>query len=203
MIDDTHEDGQPGDKPSGDAPATDFSNQFLMAMPGTVEGDFAGAVIYVCEHTARGALGLVINRPTDLTLAKLFERIDLKLEIALAHDDIVFFGGPVQTDRGFVLHAPAGHYTSSIKLGELTLTTSRDVLQAVAEGTGPSRILVTLGYAGWGAGQLEYEMSQNAWLSVAADPRIIFDVPPEERYPAALKLLGVDPLMLSGGAGHA
>ncbi|HEY0294934.1 MAG TPA: YqgE/AlgH family protein [Bordetella sp.] len=174
-----------------------------MAMPGMGDGSFAGTVIYVCEHTTRGALGLVINRPTDLTLASLFERIDLQLEIAPARDDIVFFGGPVQTDRGFVLHAPAGQYTSSIRLGELTLTTSRDVLQAVADGTGPARLLVTLGYAGWGAGQLEYEMSQNAWLSVGADPRIIFDVPPEARYPEALKLLGVDPVMLSGGAGHA
>ncbi|WP_459616845.1 YqgE/AlgH family protein [Bordetella sp. 2513F-2] len=190
------------DDPSA-VPATDFSNQFLMAMPGRVEGALAGTVIYICEHTARGALGLVINRPTDLTLATLFERIDLKLEIAPVKDDIVFFGGPVQTDRGFVLHAPAGDYTSSIKLGELALTTSRDVLQAVAEGTGPARMLVTLGYAGWGAGQLESEMAQNAWLSVNADTRIIFDVPPEERYPAALKLLGIDPVMLAGDAGHA
>lgn len=193
--------------PSGEgpaeAPATDFSNQFLMAMPGMVEGTLAGTVIYICEHTARGALGLVINRPTDLTLATLFERIDLKLEIAPAKDDIVFFGGPVQTDRGFVLHAPPGDYTSSIKLGDLALTTSRDVLQAVADGNGPARLLVTLGYAGWGAGQLESEMAQNAWLSVSADLRIIFDVPPEERYPAALKLLGIDPIMLAGDAGHA
>jgi putative transcriptional regulator len=191
------------DEEAGAPPATNFSNQFLMAMPGMVSGSLEGTVIYVCEHTERGALGLVINRPTDLTLAALFERIDLKLEIAPARDDIVFFGGPVQTDRGFVLHAPAGDYTSSIKLGDLTLTTSRDVLQAVADGTGPARLLVTLGYAGWGAGQLEHEMTQNAWLSVGADPRIIFDVAPDERYPAALKLLGVDPIMLSGGAGHA
>jgi len=183
--------------------SADFSNQFLMAMPGMVEGSLAGTVIYVCEHTPRGALGLVINRPTDLTLATLFERIDLKLEIAPAKDDIVFFGGPVQTDRGFVLHAPAGEYSSSIKLGDLALTTSRDVLQAVADGNGPARMLVTLGYAGWGAGQLEREMTQNAWLSVGADPRIIFEVPPDDRYPAALKLLGVDPVMLAGDAGHA
>jgi len=191
------------DEGPAEAPATDFSNQFLMAMPGMVEGTLAGTVIYICEHTTRGALGLVINRPTDLTLATLFERIDLKLEIAPAKDDIVFFGGPVQTDRGFVLHAPPGDYTSSIKLGDLALTTSRDVLQAVADGNGPARLLVTLGYAGWGAGQLESEMAQNAWLSVSADLRIIFDVPPEERYPAALKLLGIDPIMLAGDAGHA
>lgn len=181
----------------------DLSNQFLMAMPGQVEGSLAGSVIYVCEHTAGGALGLVINRPTDLTLGNLFERLDLALEIAPAKDSPVFFGGPVQTDRGFVLHAPAGDYTSSIRLGDLALTTSRDVLQAVAEGSGPVRMLVTLGYAGWGAGQLETEMSQNAWLNVSADPNIIFDVPPDERYPAALRLLGIDPGMLAGEAGHA
>jgi len=192
----------PGDG-QADPPATDFSNQFLMAMPGMVDGALAGTVIYICEHTTRGALGLVINRPTDLTLATLFERIDLKLEIAPVKDEIVFFGGPVQTDRGFVLHAPAGEYSSSIKLGDLALTTSRDVLQAVADGNGPARMLVTLGYAGWSAGQLEREMAQNAWLSVLADPRIIFDVPPEDRYPAALKLLGIDPVMLAGDAGHA
>ena len=131
------------------------------------------------------------------------ERIDLALEIGPVKDTLVFFGGPVQTDRGFVLHAPAGDYSSSIKLGAMALTTSRDVLQAVADGNGPARMLVTLGYAGWGAGQLESEMGQNAWLSVGADDHIIFDVPPEDRYPAALKLLGIDPVMLAGDAGHA
>jgi putative transcriptional regulator len=183
--------------------AANFANQFLIAMPGMVEGSLAGSVIYVCEHTERGALGLVINRPTDLTLGTLFERIDLTLEIGPVKDTLVFFGGPVQTDRGFVLHAPAGDYSSSIKLGDMALTTSRDVLQAVADGKGPARMLVTLGYAGWGAGQLESEMAQNAWLSVGADDDISFDVPPEERYPAALKLLGIDPVMLAGDAGHA
>jgi putative transcriptional regulator len=183
--------------------AANFANQFLIAMPGMVEGSLAGSVIYVCEHTERGALGLVINRPTDLTLGTLFERIDLTLEIGPVKDSLVYFGGPVQTDHGFVLHAPAGDYSSSIKLGGMALTTSRDVLQAVAEGNGPARMLVTLGYAGWGAGQLESEMAQNAWLSVGADDSIIFDVPPEDRYPAALKLLGIDPVMLAGDAGHA
>jgi putative transcriptional regulator len=186
-----------------DEPAFDFSNQFLMAMPNIVEGSLAGSVIYICEHTSKGALGLVINRPTDLTLGTLFERIDLSLEIAPVKETPVFFGGPVQTDRGFVLHAPPGDYTSSIKSGDLALTTSRDVLQAVAEGCGPARMLVTLGYAGWGAGQLENEMARNAWLNVSADPHIIFEVPPDERYPAALKLLGIDPVMLAGDAGHA
>lgn len=185
------------------APGLDLSNQFLIAMPGLGDSNFAGAVIYVCEHTANGALGLVINRPTDLTLGSLFERIDLKLEIAPIKDNPVFYGGPVQTDRGFVLHAPVGEYSSSLRVGELALTTSRDVLQAVADGQGPEQLMVTLGYAGWGAGQLESEIGENAWLNVSADPRVIFQTPPAERYPAALALLGIDPIMLADSAGHA
>ncbi len=181
----------------------DLSNQFLMAMPGMVGGNLAGTVIYVCEHSSKGALGLVINRPTNLTVEGLLEQIDLKLEIAPAKETLVFFGGPVQTDRGFVLHAPARDYSSSIKLDGMALTTSRDVLEDVASGHGPEKILVTLGYAGWGAGQLENELAQNAWLSVASDSDIIFATPPEERYDAALKLLGIDPVMLTGDAGHA
>jgi putative transcriptional regulator len=187
-------------------PATepiDLSNQFLMAMPGMVDGEFAGTVIYLCEHGPKGALGLVINRPTDLSVAGLLEKIDLKLEIALPQNASVYFGGPVHTDRGFVLHSPAGSFSSSIQLGQLALTTSRDVLQAVAEGNGPEKMLVTLGYAGWGAGQLENELAQNAWLTVPASPDVIFSTPPEDRYSAALKLLGIDPAMLSGVAGHA
>ncbi len=181
----------------------DLSNQFLMAMPGMVSGELAGTVIYLCEHSPKGALGLVINRPTDLSLAGLLEQIDLKLEIAPGRNSAVFFGGPVQTDRGFVLHSPAGEYSSSIKLGSMALTTSRDVLEAVAGGHGPEQLFVTLGYAGWGAGQLENELAQNAWLSVAAQQDIIFDLPPQERYAAAFKLLGIDQVMLTGTAGHA
>lgn len=181
----------------------DLSNQFLMAMPGMVGGNLAGTVIYVCEHTPKGALGLVINRPTNLTVRSLLEQIDLKLEIAPAKESLVFFGGPVQTDRGFVLHAPVREYSSSIKFDGMALTTSRDVLEDVAGGHGPEKILITLGYAGWGAGQLENELAQNAWLSVACNSDIIFATPPEERYDAALKLLGIDPVMLTGDAGHA
>jgi putative transcriptional regulator len=181
----------------------DLSNQFLMAMPGMVDGEFAGTVIYVCEHSPKGALGLVINRPTDLSVAGLLEKIDLTLEIALPQNAAVYFGGPVHTDRGFVLHSPAGSFSSSIQLGQLALTTSRDVLQAVAQGNGPEKLLITLGYSGWGAGQLESEIAQNAWLTVPASAEVIFATPPEDRYAAALKLLGIDPAMLSGVAGHA
>lgn len=184
----------------------DLSGQFLLAMPGMVGGALADTVIYMCEHNADGALGLVINRPTDLTVGDLLQRIelDLALEIGPVKDAPVFFGGPVQTDRGFVLHrAASGPYSSSIPVGDLRLTTSRDVLEDVSQGQGPAPIMVYLGYAGWGAGQLEDELGRNAWLHVKAPLDIIFDVPPAERYQVALAELGIDPAMLSGQAGHA
>lgn len=181
-----------------------FTNQFLIAMPGMVDPNFAGSVVYVCEHKEEGALGLVINRPTELKLETLFERIDLKLEISPFKDLPVYFGGPVTPDRGFVLHAPLGAYGSTLPISDhLGLTTSKDVLQAVAEGKGPEHFLVTLGYSGWGPGQLENEVAQNAWLSVAADAGILFDTPPEQRFDAAIRLLGIDPVMLTSSAGHA
>jgi putative transcriptional regulator len=190
--------------PSDRRDAMDLTHKFLIAMPAMVDPNFAGAVVYVCEHTDKGALGLVINRPTELTLEGLFDKIDLKLEIAPWKDTPVYFGGPVQTERGFVLHVPAGHYSSSLPVrDDIALTTSKDVLEAVAGGSGPSKLLVTLGYAGWGAGQLESELSANAWLTVDAQPSIIFDTPAEARQAAALRLLGVDPSQLSAQAGHA
>lgn len=183
-----------------------LSQQLLLAMPGKVMGSLANTVIYVCEHTDQGALGLVINRPTDLTVGDLLKRLDLplSLEIGAREQAPVFFGGPVQTDRGFVLHMPAHGYGSSISLGDIALTTSRDVLQDVAVGKGPEHLLITLGYAGWGAGQLEDEMSQNAWLNVDATHQILFDMEPEKRYEAALAELGIkSAVMLTGDAGHA
>ena len=182
----------------------DLKHQFLIAMPAMADTNFERSVVYVCDHNERGALGLVINRPTDLTLGKLFDRVDLKLEIAPRRDEPVYFGGPVQTERGFVLHAASGSYSSTLAISdEISLTTSKDVLEAIAEGGGPDKVLVTLGYAGWGAGQLESEIAQNAWLTVNAAPQIIFDLPAEQRYEAALKLLGVDSSQLTGHAGHA
>ena len=187
--------------------AIDLSNQFLMAMPGMVTGELAGTVIYVCEHGPKGALGLVINRPTDLSLTSLLEKIDLKLEISPFQTSVVFFGGPVQTDRGFVLHSPLGEYSSSIKFDGMALTTSRDVLEDVASGHGPENILVTLGYAGWGAGQLEEEITLNGWINVPLTREqmsdIIFNTPSSQRYQKAMNHLGFDPSDLSGETGHA
>jgi len=183
----------------------DFSGQLLLAMPGVVSGSLANTVIYVCEHNENGALGLVINRPTDLTLGELLKRVALgPVERTDIPQDVpVFFGGPVQTDRGFVLHTPVGSYASSIHLGDLALTTSKDVLQDVAQGRGPDHLLVTLGYAGWGAGQLEHEMAQNAWINVSASDTLLFHTPVEQRYSAALAQLGINPTMLAGQVGHA
>jgi putative transcriptional regulator len=181
-----------------------LSNQFLIAMPGMLAEPFAGSVILLCEHSEKGALGLVINRPTDLTLGTLFERIDLVLDNETLAKAPVYSGGPVQIDRGFVLHDRADGFASSIRVSDqLMLTTSRDVLQAVADGQGPARLLVTLGYAGWSAGQLEAELASNAWLTVAASPEVIFDIEPEARFDAAMRLLGFDPAMLASQAGHA
>ncbi|PZP27669.1 MAG: YqgE/AlgH family protein [Roseateles depolymerans] len=185
-----------------------LTNQFLIAMPGMADEAFAGTVIYLCEHNDNGALGLVINKPTTLTLGSLFEKVELSPpDDALAVTQ-VFYGGPVQTDRGFVLHEPldetGGHYNATLAVpGGLEMTTSRDVLEALSNGAGPKKLLVTLGYSGWAAGQLEEELGRNGWLTVDASPEIIFDTPVEQRYEKALGLLGVDPRMLSADAGHA
>jgi putative transcriptional regulator len=185
-----------------------LTNQFLIAMPGMGDETFAGAVVYLCEHTENGALGLVINKPIDIKLRNLFEKVELSLDRDDLADEPVFFGGPVQTERGFVLHeqidVASTHFSSSLKIpGGLEMTTSKDVLEAISNGTGPKKVLVTLGYSGWGAGQLEEEMSRNSWINVGAAPEIIFDTPVEQRYDKALSLLGIDPRMLSQEAGHA
>jgi len=186
----------------------DLTNQFLIAMPGMTDDAFAGSVIYLCEHNENGALGLVINKPISLTVGNLFEKVDLTLKEGELAGSPVFYGGPVQTERGFVLHEPldeeGGHYNATLAVpGGLEMTTSRDVLEALSNGAGPRKILVTLGYSGWAAGQLEEELGRNGWLNVDAAPEIIFDTPVELRYERALGLLGIDPRMLSMDAGHA
>jgi putative transcriptional regulator len=192
------------------ASSINLTNQFLIAMPGMGEGAFAGTVVYMCEHTDKGALGLVINKPIDITLKSLFEKVELSLDREDLAELPVYFGGPVQTERGFVLHEPiaegseGGPYNSSLKVeGGLEMTTSKDVLEAISNGAGPKKVLVTLGYSGWGAGQLEDEMSKNGWINVEAEPGIIFDTPVGQRYGKALSLLGIDASMLSSDAGHA
>ncbi len=181
-----------------------LTRHFLIAMPNMGDPYFARSLTYLCEHNEQGALGVVVNRPIDMTLQALFERLSLTLKDHELADAPIYFGGPVQTDRGFVLHTPAGSWQSTLRVGDaMGLTTSKDILEAVGRGEGPRRLLVTLGYAGWSPGQLEHELAQNAWLTVEARDAIIFDLPAEERLPAAMELLGIDFARLADEAGHA
>jgi len=202
------QEGTGGLAQAADAPVElNLANHFLIAMPSMNDPIFGGTVVYICEHNDKGVLGVVINKPTDMTMEVLFDRIDLKVADGLRAsvvDEPIMFGGPVQDDRGFVLHSPSGHYSSSLSVTpDVAFTTSIDVLEAVANGTGPQRMLVSIGYAGWSPGQLEEELSRNGWLTVGADAHVLFDLPIEERYNAAIKLLGIDPMMLASEAGHA
>ncbi len=181
-----------------------LTHHFLIAMPNMADPYFSKTLTYICEHNDQGALGLVVNRPIDLTLQALFERLSLKLRDTDRAHAPVYFGGPVQTDRGFVLHAPMGNWQATLRVRDLIgLTTSKDILEAVGRGEGPARMLVTLGYAGWSPGQIEHELSQNAWLTVEARDAIIFETPAEERLAAAMELLGLDYARLQDEAGHA
>lgn len=198
--------------PAESAPIN-LTHHFLIAMPGLEDESFSRSVVYVCEHNERGALGLIINKPSTLSLQSLLQKIDLPLERTDLQDDWVLRGGPVQTDRGFVLHDPIlvegakddeSVYASTLRIPEgLEMTTSKDVLEAIAHGAGPRRVVVTLGYAAWGEGQLESELGENSWLTVLADPNVIFETPIEERYNKAMGLLGLQPWMLSPESGRA
>ena len=228
---------------SADFASTLLSHHFLIAMPGLEDPVFAKSVVYLCEHSERGAMGLIINKPGELSLKHLFDKVELPLHREDLLQSNVLHGGPVQTERGFVLHEPMleadSEYSESAELSEavqavetseassgsaanetaaqtksiyastltvpggLAMTTSKDVLEAMSNGSGPKRVLVTLGYASWGEGQLESEIGENSWLTVEADFAVIFDTPIEKRYEKALALLGLQPWMLSSVAGHA
>ena len=198
---------------SGDSAPINLTNHFLIAMPGLEDAIFSKSVVYVCEHSPRGALGLVINKPADIGMAALFGKVDLPLKRQDLTDKPVFQGGPVQTERGFVLHEaifpdnekPAQSlYASTMAIpGGLEMTTSKDVLEALANGSGPRKVLVSLGYSAWGEGQLETELGENSWLTVDADQGVIFDTPVEQRYDKALALLGLQAWMISSQVGHA
>lgn len=188
--------------------SSSLANHFLIAMPTMSDPNFSRTLTFLCEHNADGALGIIVNRPLDIDLGTLFERVSVPLtpgENQAKYRRLpVYFGGPVHTDRGFVLHRPTGQWQSTLRVGaQIGLTSSRDILQAMSDDGEPAEVLVSLGYAGWAAGQLEWELSQNAWLTVAADHEIIFGLPPEERLPAAMQLLGIDFANLSDIAGHA
>lgn len=183
---------------------TYLTNQFLIAMPAMGDPNFDHTVTFVCEHNADGALGLVINRPMDMQLGDILGQMSLEAEDAVVTGTPVLRGGPVQPERGFVIHDTAGAWSSTFQVGDAThVTTSRDILAAMAEGGGPERVLVVLGYAGWGAGQLEAEMAGNAWLTVPANQEILFELPFDQRWRAAARLIGIDMDRLSSEAGHA
>ena len=183
--------------------SVNLTDNFLIAMPSLEDLYFSRALVYICEHNENGALGIIVNRPIDMTLAGLFEKIDIKLDAENLNNLPVYFGGPVQLDRGFVLHRPVGQWQSTLTVNdEVGLTSSRDVLTSVGSAGFPSEIIVTLGYSGWDAGQLEAELAQNSWLTVPAKNSILFDLPPEERLPAAMQKLGISFTQLSDVARH-
>ncbi len=182
----------------------DLLNHFLIAMPTLADPNFSRTVTYLCAHSEEGAMGIVINRPLELNLGEMLGHLDIEVCDHRVGQMQVLQGGPVQRDRGFVLHSPPGEWDAMLEVAEgIAVATSRDILAALAEGEGPEYSAVALGYAGWGAGQLEQELAANAWLSGPADRAIIFDLPFEERWDAAAGMLGVDLDLLSSEAGHA
>ena len=211
---------------TADSASINLTHHFLIAMPSLEDEAFAKSVVYVCEHSERGALGLVINKPSDLSMTGLFEKVELPLHRQDLMNAPVLQGGPVHTERGFVLHdamvldapeqeaqalsavsskdkAQESVYASTMTIpGGLEMTTSKDVLEALSIGAGPKRVLISLGYSAWGEGQLESELAENSWLTVGADTSVIFDTPVEQRYERAMKLLGLEPWMLSNDVGH-
>ena len=185
-------------------PDGSLTNQLLIAMPGMADPNFSTTVTLVCEHNDDGALGIVINRPTTLKLGGLFEQLSVEDAASDVADEPVMSGGPVGIERGFVLHGPEHRYESTLEVsGEICLTLSRDIITAMATGAGPERTLVALGYAGWGAGQLEEEMLANSWLHVPATPEIVFETPFAERWNSAARTLGIDISAMPSDAGHA
>ena len=181
-----------------------LANHFLIAMPNLRDPNFARTVTLICEHSPEGAMGIVINRTTDLRLADVLDQMNIDAAGSTSLDMPVHVGGPVQSNRGFVLHEPHGQWESTLVIDDaLGVSTSRDILVALAENRGPERCLLALGYAGWSPGQLERELADNAWLSGPADRQILFELPPEQRWSAAVEHLGVDPALLSSDAGHA
>jgi putative transcriptional regulator len=181
-----------------------LTNQLLIAMPGMADPNFITTVTLICEHNEDGALGIVINRPLTLKLGSLFEQLEVDEVNSVAADNPVLLGGPVGPERGFVLHDPGRTYDNTIAVSsEIQLTLSRDVLDAMAKGSGPDKSLVALGYAGWEPGQLEAEMLSNSWLSVPASAAIVFDTPFTDRWSCAAQILGIDISRMSADAGHA
>lgn len=182
-----------------------LANHFLIAMPAMGDPNFAQTVSYVCEHNENGAVGIIINRPMpNILLGDLFNQLNIPVDNSAIAGMPVFYGGPVQPDRGFVLHRPSGQWRSSLALADdIHITTSQDILEAIAQGDGPASPIIALGYAGWGTDQLEEEMARNAWLTCPANSQLLFDTPYHEQWEAAAQILGVDIRTISSDSGHA
>ncbi|MCW8942229.1 MAG: YqgE/AlgH family protein [Gammaproteobacteria bacterium] len=186
------------------ASSYNLTGHFLIAMPSLNDGFFNHAVTYICEHDESGSFGVIINQQTDIKLKQVIEEMHIESRQGYDENQPVYIGGPVDQGRGFILHHPAGSWSSSLVVNnDVALTTSKDILQAIANNEGPEDCIVALGYAGWSAGQLEQEMANNTWLSCPADEQIIFNTPIEERWKAAAKLIGIDLSLMSNDAGHA
>lgn len=180
-----------------------LTNHFLIAMPGLADPLFSKTVTYLCQHSPEGALGIIVNRPSELTLADIMKQMDIDISELEIGKTPIYFGGPVQPERGFVLHEPTGKWDSTLQVSpEISLTTSRDILEAISSGAGPKKILIALGYAGWAKGQLEKEIVENSWLNAPADQSILFDYPSAQRWKAAAELMGIDISLLTTQAGH-
>jgi putative transcriptional regulator len=183
--------------------ATYLTNQFLIAMPTLVDPNFFHAVAFLCQHNEEGALGIVINRATSMKLGDIFKQMDIIVTAPASAETPVYAGGPVHQERGFVVHSSGGNWQATLAVSEtISLTTSRDVLEAIASGVGPEQYLVALGYAGWGAGQLEKEMLDNAWLNTPCGKQVMFDAPVNLRWTAAAEQIGIDINLLTAPAGH-
>lgn len=183
--------------------ATYLNNQFIIAMPNLADPNFFHTVAYLCQHNEEGALGIVINRPMDMKLGEIFKQMDINVTVPASAEVPVFAGGPVQQERGFVVHTTGGDWHATMAVSEsLSLTTSRDVLEAIAVGEGPEQYLIALGYAGWGAGQLEKEIMDNAWLNTPCGTQVLFDTPINLRWSAAASQIGIDINQLTAPAGH-
>jgi len=178
-------------------------NQFLIAMPSLNESIFSHTITYICDHSDDGAMGLVINQPLGINMSEIYQQLECT-DVDHHRDEAVLCGGPVQPERGFILHTPDQRWESSLAVSEdIMLTASRDIIDAMSRNQGPDKFLVALGYAGWDAGQLEDEIANNAWLTLPAEASILFDTPIEQRWSAASKSLGIDLNLISGIAGHA
>lgn len=180
-----------------------LKDHFLIAMPNLMDPNFYQSVTYILEHDDKGAMGIMINQPLEVNLNELFDHLDIKTSDHFLGEKKIMSGGPVQTERGFILHTPSGDWESSMKLNaDIAVTTSQDILNAISNDEGPEAVEIILGYAGWGAGQLDQEMLQNSWLSVPASPEILFHTPVEKRWEAAVELIGINVHQLSSEIGH-